>query len=201
MSSIVIAGNTSGAITIAAPAEAGLNTLTLPASTGTVALTSDIPAPVAVVQTHLITASSQSLTADTTTNMTGLSATITPSTTSKRIKVSVRWAGEFSVDSHNCVFGIKRGSTAVGNPAAVGLRNVGITTSMIGFYSVNNDSTPETAIYSYVDSPATTSATTYHATVTHRAAVTVYHNQTVDTTTNSDSRERLTSSITLEEVD
>ena len=38
MSSIVIAGNTSGAITIAAPAEAGLNTLTLPASTGTAIL-------------------------------------------------------------------------------------------------------------------------------------------------------------------
>ena len=155
----------------------------------------------ALVETYSITASSQSLTADTTANMTGLSATITPSTTSKRIKVSVRWAGEFSVDSHNCVFGIKRGSTAVGNPAAAGLRSIGITVIAINFYSVNNDSTPETAIYSYVDSPATTSATTYHATVTHRAAVTVYHNQTVDSSTNNDSRERLTSSITLEEVD
>ena len=155
----------------------------------------------ALVQTYSITASSQALTADTTANMTGLSATITPSTTSKRIKVSVRWAGEFSVDSHNCVFGIKRGSTAVGNPAAAGLRSIGITVIAINFYSVNNDSTPETAIYSYVDSPATTSATTYHATVTHRAAVTVYHNQTVDSSTNNDSRERLTSSITLEEVD
>ena len=155
----------------------------------------------ALVQTYSITASSQALTADTTANMTGLSATITPSTTSKRIKVSVRWAGEFSVDSQNCVFGIKRGSTAVGNPAAVGVRNVGITVIAIGFYSVNNNSTPETAIYSYVDSPATTSATTYHATVTHSGAATMYHNQTKDSTTNNDSRERLTSSITLEEVD
>ena len=155
----------------------------------------------ALVQTYSITASSQALTADTTANMTGLSATITPSTTSKRIKVSVRWAGEFSVDSHNCVFGIKRGSTAVGNPAAAGLRSVGITVMAINFYSVNNDSTPETAIYSYVDSPATTSATTYHATVTHWGAATMYHNQTKDSTTNNSTRERLTSSITLEEVD
>ena len=154
----------------------------------------------ALVQTYSITASSQALTADTTANMTGLSATITPSTTSKRIKVSVRWAGEFSVDSHNCVFGIKRGSTAVGNPAAAGLRSVGITVIAINFYSVNNDSTPETAIYSYVDSPATTSATTYYATVTMATSVTVYHNQTVSTS-NSIDRERLTSSITLEEVD
>jgi hypothetical protein len=36
MSSVVISGDTSGAITIAAPAVAGTNTLTLPASTGTV---------------------------------------------------------------------------------------------------------------------------------------------------------------------
>jgi hypothetical protein len=36
MSSVVISGDTSGTITIAAPAVAGSNTLTLPASTGTV---------------------------------------------------------------------------------------------------------------------------------------------------------------------
>ena len=155
----------------------------------------------ALVETYSITPSSQALTTATA-NMTGLSATITPSTTSKRIKVSVRWSGEFSADGHNCVFGIKRGSTDVGNPAAAGVRNVGITTSMIGFYSINNDSTPETAIYSYVDSPATTSATTYYATVTiGDSGKTVYHNQTKDSTTNGISRERLTSSITLEEVD
>ena len=36
MSSVVISGDTSGAITLAAPAVAGPNTITLPASTGTV---------------------------------------------------------------------------------------------------------------------------------------------------------------------
>ena len=35
MSSIVVSGDTSGAITIAAPAVAGTNTLTLPAQTST----------------------------------------------------------------------------------------------------------------------------------------------------------------------
>lgn len=43
MSSIVVSGDTSGAITISAPAVSGTNTLTLPASTGTVALTSQLP--------------------------------------------------------------------------------------------------------------------------------------------------------------
>jgi len=39
MSSIVVSGDTSGAITIAAPAVAGTNTLTLPAATGTILTT------------------------------------------------------------------------------------------------------------------------------------------------------------------
>jgi hypothetical protein len=43
MSSVVISGDTSGAITLSAPAVAGTNTITLPASTGTVALTSLAP--------------------------------------------------------------------------------------------------------------------------------------------------------------
>jgi hypothetical protein len=44
MSSVVISGDTSGAITLSAPAVAGTNTITLPASAGTVALTSGLPA-------------------------------------------------------------------------------------------------------------------------------------------------------------
>jgi len=39
MASIVLAGNTSGSITISSPSVSGSNTLTLPASTGTIALT------------------------------------------------------------------------------------------------------------------------------------------------------------------
>ena len=44
MSSVIIAGNTSGTITVAAPAAAGTNTITMPAATGTMALTSDTSA-------------------------------------------------------------------------------------------------------------------------------------------------------------
>jgi hypothetical protein len=42
MSSIVINGDTSGAITLAAPAVSGTNTATLPAATGTVAYTNQV---------------------------------------------------------------------------------------------------------------------------------------------------------------
>lgn len=44
MSSVVISGDTSGAITLSAPAVAGTNTITLPAATGTVAVSGNTPA-------------------------------------------------------------------------------------------------------------------------------------------------------------
>jgi len=43
MSSVVISGDTSGAITLSAPAVAGTNTITLPAATGTVVLSGTTP--------------------------------------------------------------------------------------------------------------------------------------------------------------
>ena len=43
MASIKLTGDTSGEITISAPAVAGTNTLTLPASTSTIATTADLP--------------------------------------------------------------------------------------------------------------------------------------------------------------
>jgi hypothetical protein len=52
MSSVVIAGDTSGTITLAAPAVAGTTTLTLPATTGTVALTSQITGGLGTGQTY-----------------------------------------------------------------------------------------------------------------------------------------------------
>ena len=45
MASIVLAGSSSGSVTIAAPAAAGSTTLTLPASTSTLATTTDITGP------------------------------------------------------------------------------------------------------------------------------------------------------------
>jgi hypothetical protein len=44
MASVVISGDTSGAITLAAPAVSGTNTATLPAATGTVMVSGNMPA-------------------------------------------------------------------------------------------------------------------------------------------------------------
>jgi len=67
MSSVVISGDTSGAITLAAPAVAGTNTITLPASTGTVMVSGNMPAFSAFKSTSLGT---QSITANTFTKVT-----------------------------------------------------------------------------------------------------------------------------------
>jgi hypothetical protein len=154
-----------------------------------------------IVQTHLITTSSQSVTAGTRTNISGLNATITPSTASKRIKVTVRWNGEYSnAANYECVYGIKRDTTDIGNPAADGNRNTGISTVSVGFETADATSTPDNASYSYIDSPATTSATTYHATYLNSYDGTLYNQRTV-TDTNLSYKERITSTIILEEID
>ncbi len=51
MSQLIIAGDTSGTVTLQAPAVAGTTVLTLPATTGSVALAADIISPIGVGQT------------------------------------------------------------------------------------------------------------------------------------------------------
>lgn len=97
MSSVVITGDTSGSITLAAPAVAGSNTLTLPANTGTVITTasSGQSIPKAALPTgsvlQVVSASttnqvSQSTTSYVTTNLT---ASITPTSATSKILVFV----------------------------------------------------------------------------------------------------------------
>jgi len=153
-----------------------------------------------VVQTHLNTKSTQSLSAGTVTNISGLNATITPSSTSSKIRITVRWNGELSIaNNYDCVYGIKRNSTAIGNPASAGSRPVGIAIPSMGYYDSDNNSTPESVMYEYLDSPSTTSATTYYATIRHNSAANLV-NQATYGDTDSGVFERLTSTITLEEI-
>jgi hypothetical protein len=106
MASIVISGDTSGAVTLAAPAVAGTTTLTLPTTSGTVittASTTGVNASAISTGTiaaarlpagsvlQVITATTTSLGTSTSTSYadTGLTATITPSSASNKIMVFV----------------------------------------------------------------------------------------------------------------
>jgi hypothetical protein len=152
-----------------------------------------------VIQTHLTTTSSQSI-STTRTNITGLSATITPSATTSRVRVTVKWSGENAGANENLVFGIKRNTTDVGNPAAAGSRHVGIAGIYQGYFNSDNSSTPDSTSYSYIDSPSSTSAITYYATVINGGSTTLYNQSTATDGTDNYARERLTSTITVEEI-
>ena len=153
-----------------------------------------------VVQTHVITTSSQSLVTNTTYDITNLSVDITPKTSSSNMLVFVRWHGEVSSDTHETTFGIKRDSTEIGNPATASNRRVNMSIAKIN-YQADFISTPDSADYHFLDTgrPSGTSQITYKATVMVAGTRTFYNNRTGNDT-DSNLHERLTSSITVMEV-
>jgi len=181
LSSLVISGDTSGTITLQAPSVAGSNTLTLPAATGTVltsASNTNFPTGsiIQVVQ-GVVTGTAGtpyfSTTSGSQTN-TGLAATITPTSSSNKILVLVSantWIlRNGTVDSGGGI-GLARGATGIAQSgvAALYMYAAGATTQTNGTYSALN----------YLDSPATTSATTYNFTMsayTNNGGSTVYLN-------------------------
>lgn len=155
-----------------------------------------------VKQTHLTTADSQSLTAGTRAEISNLSVSITPISSTSDMLIFVRWAGESSVaNSYDSVFGIRRDSTDIGNPATAGNRQVGIASLSQGFWNSNADTTPDTSFYSFLDTTRSsgTSQITYKATIDVVDPQTLYNQRTVSDG-DFDSTERLTSTMIVMEV-
>jgi hypothetical protein len=147
MSSVVISGDTSGAITLAAPSVAGTNTITLPASTGTV-LTTGSPQSGGVLQVVNVSYSNNSSTSSTSLIATGLSASITPKFATSKILIiaNMNGVGENSGNNGNHFEIFKNGSSLVywDDIAGYGAANANYSTAI-----------------TYLDSPATTSSTAY----------------------------------------
>jgi len=153
----------------------------------------------AEVQTHLTTTSSQVLLLGVRVDLVGLAATITPTSNTKRIRISVRWNGEgTSVLSQDSVFGIRRNGVDIGNPTGAGLRATGIATLAQGYWG-NAASTADSCTYEYIDSPASNTPITYTATILSQHDQTLYNQRTV-LDTDRGIQERITSSMMLEEV-
>ena len=155
MADIVLTGDTSGAITVAAPAVAGTNTITLPASTGTV-LTDTAPKAgnvlqvVQTVKTDIFTTTSASFV-----DVTGFTASITPSSATSKILVTATTSISQSSTAGLVVFNLLRGSTNLSQPDTTPAFN-----GTMGAYSMDASAiTPATI--NFLDSPSTTSATTY----------------------------------------
>ena len=148
MADIVLTGNTSGAITIASPAVAGTNTLTLPASTGTV-ITTTSPKTGNILQVVHVIVSTLVTTTSSTYVTTGITAAITPSSTSSKIYILTKTTAEGN-SSTDCLTAIFRGTVSGTN----------LTGNASTKYN-NSNNEPSDMVNSFLDSPSTTSATTY----------------------------------------
>jgi hypothetical protein len=132
-----------------------------------------------VVSTLYTTATSQSITQNTITNVTGINVSITPSSASNKILIFCRFFGEISADPQDSMFGLKRDSTEVGGAVSAGDRTYGISIAA-NVSDGDNASSPETVYFHHLDSPSSTSSLTYHLTFFAKSSSrTLYINRTV----------------------
>jgi len=152
-----------------------------------------------VVSTTKTDTFSASITGGSTASVTGLSATITPSSTSSKILIMVSLNGarnDGGTGEADVAFQISRDGTSVGSGDAAGSRP-GVV-SMLDLDPASNASRGQ--IYGqYLDSPASTSALTYQVEYYARATDTYYVNRSpVDSDNIVHARSQ--STITLMEV-
>jgi len=157
--SIVLLGSTSGSVTLQEPAVAGTTVLSLPNTTGTLITTGSsgqsIPKAAlptgSVLQVVTNIASVNFSTSSTSYVDTGMSATITPTSSSSKILAMVSFNG-FRINAGYLLTKLYRNTTD-------------ITTSYgTGFFGAGNsvsDYDGATVSFTLLDSPATTSSTTY----------------------------------------
>jgi len=187
--SIVLVGSTSGSITLQEPAVAGSTVLTLPAVTGTV-LTTTSPKAGNVIQVVQATTQTSVSNATTTFADSGLTANITPSSSSSKILVLVSQNFYVTLGTNSSQYGgfqIVRNSTAIYTPAQDGTSSFD--------YGVGVGNSTSVTLFTryaacYLDSPATTSSTTY------KTQMRVYYPTGAITAQNSNG----TSSIILMEI-
>ena len=148
--SLILQGSTSGSITLQEPAVAGTTVLDLPAVSGTV-LTTTSPKAGNVIQVVSAAIATYVSSSSATFADTGVTATITPTSATSKILILINHAG-CSKEAANTAIMLKllRGSTQIVYLEDRAALDGGTGSNFIGPMSTN-----------YLDSPATTSATTY----------------------------------------
>jgi len=154
-----------------------------------------------MVTNHVTDVSSSTRAIRTAVSIPGLNATITPASTGSKILIQINWCGEDSLaTTQDLMFGIKRGSTNIGDGVDVNGNGIAMTMGS-GGYNTEAGSSMDFVSYQYVDSPSTTSATTYHAYHYHSvSAGTLHTNRTAVDGSSNYAYERAASSITLTEL-
>ena len=198
MSKVTIAGdvNGTGVFTIAAPNGNTNRTLTLPDEAGTMALQGGAGVGKVLQVVQAVKADTFSATGTAWVDVTGLSVSITPTSATNKILVSfnVNWSGNQHFDLK-----LVRDSTdiAIGDTAGSRTRS---TSHMYRGWSLGIYDTPTTSMM-WLDSPATTSSTTYKIQVAspYSASYYVYINRTANDD-DASYNGRNVSTITLMEI-
>jgi hypothetical protein len=218
MSSIVVAGDTSGSITISAPLVAGSGTLTLPVATDTLIgkattdtltnksiaasqLTGTIAAaalPAGSVLQVVSTTKTDTFTstaATTWTDITGLTVSITPRSTSNKILVNFSPCG--INPANNLYVRLMRDATPICVGDTAGTR----TSNSAGNFYNNGGNSAQTVVSStlYLDSPSSVSSIVYKLQFWQGAAGTAYFNRSSNDT-DSNQFPRGASTITVQEI-
>jgi hypothetical protein len=198
MSSVAITGNASGAgvFTIASPNSASSFTATLPAVTGTL-LSDKTPGTVLQVvstsKTDTFTTTSTSYI-----DVTGMSVSITPTSATSKILVFVNLNASVTASDIFFAFQLVRGSTAISIGDTAGSRTVGsVGSALINGTGSGNYILP--MAINFLDSPATTLATTYKIQGLVQTAQTLVLNRS-GTDSNAISGIRTASTITVMEI-
>ena len=198
MSSVIIAGNTSGTITLDAPNIAGTTTLTLPTTSGTIVTSANIGSNlptgsvIQVVQT-VKTDTYSAAPGASWTDITGMSVAITPSSASNKIMVFLSVHGN---TTNLAYVRLVRNATAIGVGETSGSR----VSCTVGNFSETGDGNRSFEWgTNFLDSPATTSSTTYKLQLLCETSNTFYLNRSRNDT-DSTVGFRAISQITVMEI-
>lgn len=203
--SLVLPGATSGQVTIDVPAVAGTNAITLPASTGTLALTgaavtrSQLPAGSVLQVVSVAKTDTWSTTGGATWNdITGLSATITPTSSTSKFLIIGSLNIAANAGAASLSFRYLRNSTVIGVGDSAGSRPQATGT----FYAGDSAGTAPigTAALSFLDSPATASSITYKIQATSSTASVVYINRSLRDNDGTGYDARLISTLVIMEI-
>jgi len=229
MSSLVVAGDTSGSVTISAPAVSGSSVLTLPTGTDTLVglaatqtltnktlTTPNLGTPSTLVLTNATGLAAAAMPAGSVLQVvttqktdtfstastsfvaiTGISVSITPSSTSSRIAVFVSFGNASQASlTYTTAFRVMRDSTAIGVGDAAGSR------PRASFRAVSTGSGHSgECSFSWIDSPSSVSSLTYTVQAQCQTPETFYLNRTADDTDGTAAYQaRSASSITVMEI-